>query len=408
MDVRLIIIITSPFKKSDRFIPGWEWEDAWGFKTGKKFAYREDTTNVKYSEAVNQILNNQFPIIIWINSKIFRNEAGKNVQQFAASIKGIAEGIVDHINKSIDINEIRIACHDIPSDQYLPRELQKVAKAYSLAEGNERQFEKIIKTDQSGKKHLDALANFEDIFECFFLNIPKSLTLLKHRIAHLWLPLDIDLQGIREVSRQKSGSKSQDYLKAVLTSKKDEQFYRNKLAKLWYMVVHEPESDLDKKKTEFSQGGAVSQTCGDTKVSCETVPPREDAEALLADNKAILELIGESDKKEKVKEDCKKLLQICGLDYENSDPYNKSKIKAKPDSPILQFMCYLDCLVEKQNEIQDGEVENLFDKEKQLFEALSQELNRELPATQNKTQITTFHQWFVELEEVLDNLRKLV
>jgi hypothetical protein len=256
-----------------------------------------------------------------------------------------------------------------------------------------------------------------DLFNSLMEEIKKKqpvvkLSLLKHRISHLWLPLDIDIQGIMECWSGGKEDATQNYLKEALEDKKDKAkdqngnptYYRQKLAKLWYMVVHKPENDLDKEAIEFSQSETVSRTCRNLEIKCKTVSPGNEAKTLLVDNKAILELVCENDKKDTVKDNWEKLLKICGLCYNKSNPYSKNEIKAEPTSAILKFMCYLDYLIQNRENIMPATVEELFKKGKEFFELL----NTELKTLNSTLSVDSFHLWFCALDDCLDRLREAI
>jgi len=112
--------------------------------------------------------------------------------------------------------------------------------------------------------------------------IIPNFSLLKHRIAHLWLPLDIDLQGISEVRRKKAEEVAKEYLEDMLRNKQ-KNYYRQKLADLQYMITG----------LEFgSKGSELNDPCKNTK----PVEPSKEIKEFIDKNGSILKLIEEWEK----------------------------------------------------------------------------------------------------------------
>ena len=213
----------------------------------------------------------------------------------------------------------------------------------------------------------------------------QLISILKHRIAHLWLPLDIDLMGIEEVGKQEAGDRKQKYLMEVLQSA-GEQFYQQKLGKLQYMVAGE--------HVHFQE------------VDCYPVEPR-DKENLLAESKSIYDLILESGKKEEIieSEEWKTLKLLCGL--ETKDEVNELNPPAsgkvyKPDehSPILGFICLLGSKVLKKESINTIDVDEVLS----YFSNLSDGEGWTVPDA-NPGSIKSFHDWFCALYNALGEIR---
>ena len=221
--------------------------------------------------------------------------------------------------------------------------------------------------------------------------LPKRFSTLEHRIAHLWLPLDIDLQGIQEVRSGKSEVRGQspeeiavEYLKEVLEDKNGDtpQYYRQKLAKLQYSIAGE--------YVDFSQADG-SIECENSKIKeCSPVKPQDKAN-LLIDNKSIYDLILESEKKTDIlrSQEWTNLLTLCGLEKDGTGK------DLKPiefhHSPILYFMCLMDCMISNPGSRDVTKVLDPFD-------------NREVKDV-NPERIKSFHDWFCALDDCLDKLR---
>jgi len=205
----------------------------------------------------------------------------------------------------------------------------------------------------------------------------SNFSLLKHRIAHLFLPLDIDLQGISEAE----DAKKIEYLKEALREKKNNHYYRQKLADLWYMVI----------KEDF-EGRKINEY--------KIVKPR-DSTQLLANDKAIIDLIKESGKQDKVKDLWEVFLDLCGIEYNSRKPFeNKFSMI---NSPISSFMCLLDKKIEKNmiNMIEKGDVEEILN----YFSKLNDNKGCKVKGA-NPEMIKSFHDWFCALDNCLDKIRK--
>jgi len=204
------------------------------------------------------------------------------------------------------------------------------------------------------------------------IRVIQNFSLLKHRIAHLFLPLDIDLQGISEVEN----AKKIEYLKEVLNEKKSNHYYRQKLADLWYIITG---------RNNFE--GKVND--------CEIIKPQHDLKDLLKENKAIIGIINESGKQDKVKNLWEILLNLCGIKYaQDSSQYSVI------NSPIFSFMCLMDKKIEK-NMIEKHDVEDILNYFSKLNGNKGWEINEANPEI-----IKSFHDWFCALMDCLDKIRE--
>ena len=218
-----------------------------------------------------------------------------------------------------------------------------------------------------------------------------KLFLIKHRVAHLWLPLDIDLQGIQEVRNGKSevgGKKPEEraveYLKEVLQDKNGDipQYYRQKLAKLQYAAAGE--------RVDFSEAnGSIKCKNGEIE-ECNPVSP-QGTENLLGDDKSIYDLILESKKKTDIlrSQEWTNLLTLCGLEKDGTG--NDFRPIGFQRSPILYFMCLMDGMISNPGSRDVTEVLDPFD-------------NWEVKNA-NPERIKSFHDWFCALDDCLDKLR---
>jgi len=214
----------------------------------------------------------------------------------------------------------------------------------------------------------------------------KNFSLLKHRIAHLFLPLDIDLQGIGEVEGKKVKIKENNkeiekdaqvaYLEEVLKAKNKN--YKQKLADLWYSVTGR---DFDGKVNDW-----------------EIPKAQDDWKKLVNENKAIIDLIKESGKQNKVKDLWEILLNLCGIRYNSQKPFeNKFSVI---NSPILGFMCLMDKKIGKDM-IEKGDVEEILN----YFSKLNDKKGWEVKGA-NPEKIKSFHDWFCALNDCMDRLRE--
>ena len=221
--------------------------------------------------------------------------------------------------------------------------------------------------------------------------LSEKLSILKHRISHLFMPLDIDLQGIKEVKEKQSSDKAVEYLKDVLKSKKgDTEFYRRKLADLQFIVVKVCKNNKQPKLN-----------CNSTPSDEELVKPKI-KENDLPDKKSILDLIPEK-KREIVKTDWENLLNLSGLGLKanKSNQFDQNLLEPKFDSPIFGFMRLLDCKIEKYSS--DPSSININDVNDVLNFKPLRKLLENLPSLG-----LSFHDWLVALDESLDKLRKKI
>jgi len=232
-------------------------------------------------------------------------------------------------------------------------------------------------------------------------NLIKLFTLLKHRIAHLWLPLDIDIQGIVECWNDGRKDAACKYLEDVLEDKKDKKkdqnnnptyaYYRQKLADLQYIVTG----------LEFGiQDSDLNDPCSK---DAKPVDCSEEVKEFMNGKESVLELI-EKVKKEKneneIEELKQTLLALAGLKT-NNEPQG-TKHEPNLNSPILKFMCLMDCKIKEKRYNNVEEILNFFQHHKFLDEKGNEMQfcmgNIEIP-------IESFHDWFYVLDNCLENFR---
>lgn len=239
-------------------------------------------------------------------------------------------------------------------------------KCYSLGSDDDKREEiRIItrelqnpKTYENAKEKLLVLIGPER-------TTTEQLSLRKHQIAHLFLPIDMDLQGIKEVmirennnENVQTGKGSVDYLKEVLENKDKEYFQI--LIDLRFMVAGNKLNDVE---------GSSNRQIDLTK------------------KESILDLI--KDKKDTIKDKWNELLMLCGLNEE------QGSINLNKNSIIYKFMKMMDNIVKKQNEVKDN---------KQVDEILEFFKKDEHQTHEFKS----FHDWFCALDNCLDKIREAV
>lgn len=186
MSIRVLIIVTSPTEKFDRFTgnPS-EWENAWGFQAHKKIAARVPASeSLSYYENIQNLpkLKPHQEAIIWFNTKAIGEQ----------NINGHIDEI---INLGDSINQTWIAYHDVVEER-IPENIRGSSSQYSLENNQRLRFQPILTSDNK----LKADARFEDLLECFCINMPKRVARFGHRVAHLFTPIHVDMQGLKQTN----------------------------------------------------------------------------------------------------------------------------------------------------------------------------------------------------------------
>jgi hypothetical protein len=187
MSIRFLIIVTSPARRWDRFTGSpCEWVNAWGFPQDKEVAARVPAgDSVSFYNEVSELTQptSGQEAIIWLNTM----KLGQR------QIKGKLDQIIEHMNLGESIDDLWVAYHDIVRE-HLPSRVHGRSSEYSLEDNdaNKVRFRPLLTPD----KTLNAMAPFEDLLECFRIDMPKRVARFRHRIAHLFTPIDIDLQGL--------------------------------------------------------------------------------------------------------------------------------------------------------------------------------------------------------------------
>ena len=218
--------------------------------------------------------------------------------------------------------------------------------------------------------------SFEQLCQAIKKKPPISdLSQLKHRIAHLFLPIDFDLQGIEELYRYQSEhvrvkypnehasrKAAVKYLKEAL-ERKPQGYYRRKLADLWFLVT---------KRRDLGVKPSLSVNS-------------------LADGKAVHDVFLD-EKGNSGQSEWQEFLTLCGLCVTPAGRGIGSVRRAIPEAPIEAFMVLMDQKILGRNNLTEKEVEQIVN-----FPVLSKPGSS--PSSMN------FNSWFCELDRCLDNLR---
>lgn len=183
----------------------------------------------------------------------------------------------------------------------------------------------------------------------------KNFTLLFHRIAHLFLPLFIDMEGLKEVY-ENDPAKAEDYLKKIVKGKTSNH-YQTLLANFRYSIVGSSGHEIP------GNGGKPIEAEDEFKQQINTSTFEE-----------VLQNVVDKEDKDKYLEVLKNL---AGL---------------KNGEEIIKFMKQLDSVVEVgEANIDEGHVETFVN-----FKFNNQQLT--LP---NGKEISSFKDWYCALQEVL-------
>lgn len=196
-------IIVYPSKiTGDRFYGGNEW-NAWGFEEGKKFVYVTETRRtIEYEDSIEKLpcATSTNKIMYWFNREKI------NISKFKTMIENLIDGQYHEMK-----NHICIASHGNLRRENVPEFLQSRVKVYHHAEGNKSQFLPIWDENEG---RLNPLAGFDNIYACFFLNPPKEVAVIKHRISNKFSPLCNDFYRLQEL--KSDGKTREEYAKEII------------------------------------------------------------------------------------------------------------------------------------------------------------------------------------------------
>jgi len=210
--------------------------------------------------------------------------------------------------------------------------------------------------------------------------------------------LDIDLQGIKEVLRQDVRSKKRDqsktsesYLKEMMEGK-SENYYREKLTDLQFVVIYE----------EFGVQSSQQKRENDPRNDAIPVAPSEEIKKFMKGKKSISELVDKSKNEnniEKIETIKRNILSLVGLKHGNQEK-KILNYQQNIDSPIIKFMCLLDCRIKKKKYDDVDEIIN-------YFSNINNNQGWDIPGA-NPNPIKSFHDWFCALDNCVDGLRNLI
>jgi len=208
MSEKVCIFLPSSSKKVDRIKAvrnKLEWE-AWGFDKDSEIAIRKrnEIKGLKRTDLDNELNScSNMNLVIWINTNIIEKP-----EERAKVLKKISEKLPNH--------QIYILSHAEDYDPNIFKPSGRIKeKEYSLSDSkvHEKQWENVLLPLRDVNKDLDEL--IEKLIKEFFLNP----LLLAHCIAHLFLPLDIDLQGISEVLKSNDENWAEQYYNDAFKNK---------------------------------------------------------------------------------------------------------------------------------------------------------------------------------------------
>jgi hypothetical protein len=178
--------VPSPYNDSSRFTARAkdEWTEAWGFDSNRLLAVRKaEETDIYYSDDVDGIKSwiRDERAIIWLNTK--------KVLGLGLEIAMLLQNIVGQCR--VNPEEVWIAYH-LPDPSIIPEPLRRPAGRYGLEQVELSRFRPILRANNT----FNNAAQFEVMLYCFSINMPKRVARFRHRIAHLFTPIDTDLQGL--------------------------------------------------------------------------------------------------------------------------------------------------------------------------------------------------------------------
>jgi len=372
---RMLIIITRMYAERGKCGED-EFCDNEHYSTESDHSVWHQDCNKKHAVFPQQVDQNTEQAVVVIHGyKGYKERYPKgNPQKVVCSIK---QAIKDSNLELCNFEEIGILCHP---DPYWNNFYQTFPIAGKKIHNNIAWVKSYSSRGPNGLCLIRNLANkaisnqsFSDEFDKvwnFFAQMPSTemseairwLSALKHRIARLFLSIDIDLQGIQE----------DDVNLKQLLENKDHVYYRQKLADLHYLLV----------------GDRVKEpACGTEVAPCGYVKKTEGLQP--ENSKALYDVIEEKlESESNTTERWNRVIQLAGL--------TKCDDNFTPDlnSPIFRFMCLLDCKIGKQIKCQD--VKDLLNFSWH---------DRDQKGIWGK--INSFHDWFEELDRSIDELREI-
>lgn len=209
-----IVFFTRPSPKESR-----EWAasrsagSGWGFKAGRCYALRQSSKRPEELEELQELLKAlsepSGQIVIWLDGENYKDSVDTSKvdgKKWEADMKLIIEKLKGF--------SILIATHGwIPSKDGI--NLDQVISATYSSSDNPSYKEIVLKLKDDPE--------FEKIFDAAWEYLKKKpliprISILKHRIAHCFLSIDIDLQGTMSILDKRE---AKEYLDEVLAEKKN-------------------------------------------------------------------------------------------------------------------------------------------------------------------------------------------
>ena len=207
---------------------------------------------------------------------------------------------------------------------------------------------------------------------------------------HLFLPLDIDLMGLREVGNPSSDihhhsseDSCKEYLNEILKDK-GKDYYRKKYLQALYIIF-----GMEK----------FPKLQGDDEVKCENevkLTEEEKANLLKSTNQNLAEIVKDNPEAAQILQEIEYWMGV------NTHEGHKT---VDPRHPIPKFFCYLDSLIANSS---NPPVKNLLNNEKETFNQLAKLLSKHEKLKKENSALTSFHNWFCELMKRLEELQEKI
>ena len=288
------------------------------------------------------------------------------------------EPLIDHYQEKCPKDQIKDHIIVISGDENI---LSRIKYTGCMRDENGQMLVKILKGESEGYK-----AEVPYLVQCF--------SSLKHRVAHLFLSMDVDLQGVAVLRNQMAKGEIQNaantpeaYLRDVLNNK-EKTYYRQKIAELQYMVLKE------KLVTERAKD---NDPC---KESPEGIQPSANVKRQMENIESVIELVDSGADKRSLRQNDvveglkERLYGLSGLGF------YQACMKCHSSSPIFKFMCMMDCTIHKKNYDNVGHILDYFAK-------IEGDKGWTVDGS-NVSPISSFHDWFCALVDCLEKLRKVI
>jgi hypothetical protein len=187
----LIVVTSYVDTKKGRIYHGLEeWCDGWKFPNNKLALRRRSDTSVSFPASVQALVQESGgeDCIIWMRGE---KEATFPVGDLTTVIKELSK-----------THEVYLAHHDEFVGGILSsaaREHLRRMDAYTLSRANKEAFKEVLR-EQDGRAYLDQMADFDKLFNAFFLVAADAFGDIEHRLFGLLGTLDLNFQRLAETS----------------------------------------------------------------------------------------------------------------------------------------------------------------------------------------------------------------